>query len=89
MNFSNEVGETRDDKNAKRMREWEKERESFVYSREASVSLKTDVVQLLSIVWENYCVYKYIYRVLYNWGNISLKRITNNLSFWKLYINKC
>jgi len=35
-------------------REWEKVGECFVYSREASVSLKkTDVVQLLSIARED------------------------------------
>jgi len=34
-------------------------RESFVYSREASVSLKTDVVQLFSIGRENLL---YIYK---------------------------
>lgn len=58
MNFSNEV---RDGEWRKMQREWEKEREKyFVYLREASVSLKTDVVQLLSVAWENQCVYKYM-----------------------------
>lgn len=47
----------------KRCKENEREGERekyFVYSREASVSLKTDVVQLLSVAWENQCVYKYM-----------------------------
>ena len=58
----NERGER--EREREREREWKK---YFVYSQEASVSLKTDVVQLLSVAWENQCVYKYMKDLIIAW----------------------